>query len=150
MNSEREIREQQDPEREPRSYQSYGPEIRNYLLGILPEERREATEQRFLNDDDFHLEVEIVEEELFDDYLQNKLPEKERRLFETYFLASPLRRQRLQFARAFHHKINSKAEIPAAVVPPLPAHSFTARLYRYALAASLLVMAALGTMNYQL
>jgi len=147
MNSEREIRDHRDPEREPRNYQSYGPEIRNYLLGILPEERREATEQRFLNDDDFHLEVEIVEEELFDDYLQNKLPETERHLFESYFLASPLRRQRLQFARAFHRKISSKKE---TALTPVPIRSFTARLYPYALAACVLVMAALGTRDYQL
>ena len=61
--SEQEIRDHQDPEREPRNYQSYGREIRDYLLGTLPEDRREAIEQRIMNDDDFHLEVEIVEED---------------------------------------------------------------------------------------
>jgi hypothetical protein len=150
MNSEREIRDHQDPEREPRDYQGLGREIRDYLLGVLPEERREKIEQRFFSDDDFHLEVEIVEEELFDDYLQNRLPEPERRLFETHFLASPLRHQRLQFARAFHDKIRSKTETQVTPVVPLPARSFTARLYPYALAACLLVMAVLGTMDYQL
>jgi len=94
--------------------------------------------------------VEIVEEELFDAYLQNKLTEAERRLFETHFLASPLRRQRLQFARVFQHKIGPQKEVPVAPVLPLPARSFTAGLYPYALAASLLVIAALGTLDYQL
>jgi hypothetical protein len=147
MNSEQEIRDHQDPEREPRNYQSYGREIREYLLGVLTEDRRDAIEQRCLNDDDFHQEMEIVEEELFDEYLQSKLTEAERRLFETHFLASPLRRQRLQFARAFHNKINLKTEIS---VNPVTGRFFTARLYPYALAACLLVMAALGTMDYQL
>ena len=124
MNSEREIRDHQDPEREPRDYQGFGREVRDYLLGVLPEKRREEIEQRFFSDDDFHLEVEIVEEELFDDYLQNKLPEPERRLFETHFLASPLRRKRLQFARAFHDKISSKTEVPVTPVLPLPATLF--------------------------
>jgi hypothetical protein len=150
MNSEREIRDHQDPEREPRDYQGFGREIRDYLLGVLPKKRREEIEQRFFSDDDFHLEVEIVEGGLFDDYLQDKLPEPERHLFETHFLASPLRRQRLQFARAFHDKTSSKTETQVTPVLPLPARSFTARLYPYALAACLLVMAALGTMDYQL
>src|SRR5690242_5480893 len=150
MNSEREIRDQQDPEREPRDYQGLGREIRDYLLGALPEKRRDEIEQKFFEDDDFHLEVEIVEEELFDDYLQNKLPEPERHRFETHFLASPLRRQRLQFARVFQHKIGPQKEVPVAPVLPLPARSFTAGLYPYALAASLLVIAALGTLDYQL
>jgi hypothetical protein len=150
MNSEREVRDHQDPERVPRDYQGFGREVRDYLLGALPEKRREEIEQKFFEDDDFHLEVEIVEEELFDDYLQKKLSDQERRLFETHFLASPLRRQRLQFARAFHHKINSTPVVPVTPVLPLPARSFTARLYPYALAASLLVMAALGTLDYHL
>src|SRR5438309_8905837 len=145
MNPERETRDHQDPEREPRDYQGFGREIRDYLLGVLPEERREAIEQRFLNDDDFHLEVEIVEEELFDGYLQNKLTEPERRLFETHFLASPLRRQRLQFARAFQDKISSKTAIPVTPVRVLPARFFT-RLYPYALAVCLLAMSVLGTL----
>src|ERR1700739_1296313 len=113
MNSEREIRDHQDPEREPRDYQRHGREIRDYLLGVLPEKQREEIEQRFFSDDDFHLEVEIVEGELFDDYLQNRLPGPERRLFETHFLASPLRRKRLQFARAFHNKLSSETQTPA-------------------------------------
>jgi hypothetical protein len=150
MNSEREIRDHQNPEREPRNYQRYGREIRDYLLGVLPEKQREEIEQRFFSDDDFHLEVEIVEEELFDDYLQTKLPGPERRLFETNFLASPVRRQRLQFTRAFYHKTSPKTEIPVTPVLPLPARSFTARLYPYSLAACLLVVAVLGTMDYQL
>lgn len=140
MNSEREIRD----------HQGFGREIRDYLLGVLPEKQREEIEQRLFSDDDFHLEVEIVEEELFDDYLQNRLLELERRLFETHFLASPLRRQRLQFARAFNDKISSKTEVPVTPALPLPARSFTARLYPYALAACFLLMAVLGTLDYRL
>ena len=150
MNSEREIRDHQDPEREPRDYQRYGREVRDYLLGVLPEKQREEIEQRYFSDDGFHLEVEIVEEELFDDYLRNKLPEPQRRLFEANFLASPLRRKRLQFARAFHDKISSKTETQVTPVTPLPARSFAARLYPYALAACLLVITVLGTLDYRL
>lgn len=150
MNSEREIRDHQDPGRGPRDYQGFGREIRDYLLGALLEKRREEIEQKFFEDDDFHLEVEIVEEELFDDYLQNNLPEPERRLFETHFLASPLRQKRLKFARAFHHKISLNPDTHVTSVLPLPARSFTTQMYPYALAASLLVMAALGTLDYQL
>jgi hypothetical protein len=117
-------------------------EIRDFLLGRLPAERREEVERRILVEDEFHLEIEIVENELLDDYVRERLVESERRLFELNFLASPLRRQRLKLARAFQDKIN------AAAVPAL-ARIFTGRLYPYALAASLVLAAFTGALSYR-
>jgi len=119
-------------------------EIRDYLLGALPAERLQNVEQRILADDEFHQEIEIAEEELLDDYVRGRLPPQERRLFEEHFLASPLRRQRLKFARAFQEKLNS----PAPATP----RAFLARsadLYRYALVASLILAAFLGSVSYR-
>lgn len=119
-------------------------EIRDYLLGAVPSERREQIEQRILANDEFHLEVEIAEEELFDDYVRENLSASERRLFETNFLASPHRRQRLRFARAFRDKIDS-----TKVAPTTPVRVFRANLYRAALAASLIVAGLMGILTYQ-
>ncbi len=117
-------------------------EIRDYLLGALPPGRREEIEQRIMSDDDFHLEIELAEDELLDDYARERLPEPERRLFEANFLASPLRQQRLKFARALQDKI----KLPSPPPPP----PFPIRLYSYALAAFFIIMVCLGAWNYQL
>jgi hypothetical protein len=118
-------------------------EIRYYLLGILAAERRQEVDKRILTDDDFHQEVEIAEEELLDDYVRGNLAVQECRLFEEHFLASPLRRRRLTFARAFHEKINA----PAYAAPGVLLKRSTA-FYRYALVASLTLAAVLGGVGY--
>lgn len=117
-------------------------DIHGYLLGTLPPDRLEEIEQRILTDDDFHEEVEIAEEELLDSYAQGKLVGQERQLFEAYFLASPLRQERLKFAIAFQKKLNRD---PRTVVSPFRNPII---FYRYALAASVLLAAVLGGTNY--
>lgn len=119
-------------------------QIREYLLGVLPAEHREEIEQQILSDDDFHQEVEIEEEELLDDYVCGRLPEPDRQLFETNFLTSTLRQQRLRFARALQSKTSTSAD---AVRPPV--HVSLGRFYPYALAASVLLAGFLGVVNYQ-
>src|SRR5215472_2081559 len=119
-------------------------QIREYLLGVLPAERREEVEQQILTDDDFHQEVEMAEEELVDDYVSGELPAADRRLFETNFLTSPFRRQKLQFARALQRAVDARAGTTRfeRIIP-------LARFYPYALAAAILVAAFLGVLDYQ-
>ena len=88
-------------------------EIHDYLMGRLTPERAEQIEQRILTDDAFHEEVEIVEEELLDRYAQGRISGEERLLFDRHFFASPLRKQKLTFARALQTKIDSEKNAPA-------------------------------------
>jgi hypothetical protein len=118
-------------------------DIHDYLLGSLPPDRLDEIEQRILTNNDFHLEVEIAEEELLDRYAQGKMVGQERERFEKYFLASPLRQQRLKFALAFQKKLNS-----AAHSSPSRIHTRPASFYPYALAASLVLAAFLGATSY--
>jgi len=119
-------------------------EIHDYLMGRLAPERAEQIEQRILTDDDFHEEVEIMEEEMLDRYAQGRIPEEDRLLFERHFLASPLRKQKLTFALALQTKIDSIKNKPAAFTARLPA------LYPYTLAACGLALVALGFISYRL
>jgi hypothetical protein len=116
-----------------------------YLLGKLPSERLEAIEQQILLDDDFHQEMKIAEEELLDNYIYGKLNQDDRQLFETNFLASDLRQQQLRFALALKRKVGTEKrrsyQAPAV-------RSFNR--YAYALAASILLAAILGLLNYRL
>jgi hypothetical protein len=117
------------------------PEIRDYLLGRLSPQRQEQVENKIFSDDDFHEEVEIVEEELLDQYARGEITGEEKRFFEQHFLASPLRKQKLAFSQALQTKANS----PERIIPR-PVSTF----YLYALAACVLSLVALGLVSYRL
>lgn len=118
--------------------------IEAYLLGTLPSELVEQIEKRILTDDAFHEEVAITEEELLDSYVQGRMSEEKRVLFERHFLASPLRKQKLMFARGLQSKIDA-----IKTVPSLPRTRFPA-VYPYALGACALALVALGIGTYRL
>src|SRR5262245_35237595 len=73
--------------------------IRSYLLGLLPEERWQKIEEQMLVDDDFIDSFSLIEEELIDDYLLDNLTKGERECFEIYYLSTPDRKRKMEFAR---------------------------------------------------
>lgn len=83
--------------------------IRQYLLGLAPEEELTAVDERLVTDPEFYDELLIVESELIDQYLSNELSAAERASFESHFLISRERQQQLSFARSFHNYILENA-----------------------------------------
>ena len=75
-------------------------ELRKYLLMQISEDQREKIEQRLLTNDDYFEELEIVEDELIDEFLEGGMAEAERKLFEQSVLVSPEWQGKLRFARA--------------------------------------------------
>jgi anti-sigma-K factor RskA len=74
-------------------------QIRHYLLGILaPEQQQEVEESILTNDEQLSL-VEMLEDELVDDYVQGLLSPSERTHFEQHFLCVEERRAKVRFAR---------------------------------------------------
>lgn len=84
--------------------------VRQYLLGLLPEEDRRPIEERLLADGDFFEEILISEEELIDDYVSHQLSESEVQAFETNFLVIPERRKQLRFARRLAKYVGEDSE----------------------------------------
>src|SRR5262245_26755676 len=74
--------------------------VRRYLLQDLSESERQALELRLLIDDDLAEELEIVEDELIDEYLAKELSRRERNRFEEVFLANPERKKKLNAGQA--------------------------------------------------
>jgi hypothetical protein len=70
-----------------------------YLLGELPEEQQVAVEDRAFADPSYLREIQSAEADLIDAYVRGELTADERRDFERMFLASPLRRGKVAFAR---------------------------------------------------
>ena len=79
-----------------------------YLLGSLPEAEAERLDELYITDGEFAAELSAAEKDLVDAYVQGELTGPELERFRVYYLASPLRRNRLGFAQA----LSAMAEVP--------------------------------------
>ncbi|HKQ08061.1 MAG TPA: CHAT domain-containing protein [Blastocatellia bacterium] len=77
-----------------------------YLLGELDEEAMRKIEANFFIDEMAFDELQVAENELIDRYLAGTLSRHERHRFETFFLSSPGRKERLRFARILQKYIS--------------------------------------------
>jgi hypothetical protein len=85
------------------SEQRYNNEIINpYLLGSLPEAEQERFDELSFTDEEFADALMAAEKDLVDAYLQDELAGAELEQFKAYYLASPLRREKVKLAQAFH------------------------------------------------
>lgn len=92
-------------------------QLRAYLLNELAEADRFLVESRLLAEESFFEECAAVEDELIEAYLRGDLSRDRRARFERDFLASPRRRERLEFMRSL-----------VAVLPEPATTSFLHRL----------------------
>jgi hypothetical protein len=75
--------------------------IVEYLLGRASPDDRERIEDQYMSDPDFLAEVEAVERDLVDQYVRGEIPALHA-AFETGYLVSSSRREKVEFARALH------------------------------------------------
>lgn len=91
--------------------------LRQYLLGELSDADEEKVEVRLLEDDAYFEELEVVESELMDEYVQNKVSADERAKLERRLLNSKRQQQKLAFASALDAESEARATEKAKVVP---------------------------------
>jgi hypothetical protein len=72
--------------------------LSRYLLGQLTEEEQEQIEERYFNDKEFFEQLLVVEDTLIDNYVRHRLSGVERQHFESHFMRSPERRERVEVA----------------------------------------------------
>ena len=75
--------------------------LERYLLGLLPEEDEERLDQASVEDDSVALRLRMAEDDLIEGYVRRTLATETRQRFETYYLSSPRRRERVAFAARF-------------------------------------------------
>lgn len=95
----------------------YNKEItQTYLLGTLSEDETLRLDELSIIDDDFNGFLRNVENDLVDAYVNGGLDESASKRFESFYLATPKRRQKVAFARAFHQHTDRDptTESPAA------------------------------------
>jgi hypothetical protein len=76
--------------------------ITQYLLGSLSSEEAERLDELSLTDDEFAVRLQEVENELLDAYVRGELSGQTLEQFNSFYLSSPRRRERVGFAQALH------------------------------------------------
>ncbi len=85
-----------------------------YLLGLLPEEEAARMEEVYLANDDLNDSLQAAERELIDRYVEGSLSKTERDQFESFFLCSPGRHEKLRFAKTLRaYGLKSKSKAPS-------------------------------------
>ena len=92
--------------------------VTQYLLGALPESERVRLDELSVTDDEFADALGVAEKDLVDAYVQGELSEAELGQFKSYYLASSLRRQKVEFAEAFRAWSEKEAIEDVAQVGP--------------------------------
>lgn len=82
-----------------------------YLLGELSEAWKARFEEYLFADPDCYEQLQIVEEGLIDDYVRGRLNPERRFRFETHYLISERRRQKVAFVRTM---IRAIADLPTS------------------------------------
>jgi anti-sigma factor RsiW len=75
--------------------------IVQYLLGSLSEEETERLDELCFVDDEFAERLSAVENDLVDTYVRGELSSRNLKRFDSHYLASPRRREKVKIARAF-------------------------------------------------
>jgi|ERR1043166_1379408 cell division protein FtsB len=75
--------------------------ITQYLLGTLPEVERERLDELSVTSEEFAESLSANEKDLIDAYVRGELSGTTLAQFESHYLASPIRRERVEFAEAF-------------------------------------------------
>lgn len=99
-----------------------------YLLKDLPEEELERFEDECFTSEDWPTQVELVEEDLIEDYLRNELVPGQRRSFERNYLTTTARMERVRIAAALLCHIDSCAPAVAATAAPPVKQTWLERL----------------------
>jgi hypothetical protein len=117
--------------------------LRQYLLGLLPEEKREAIDQRILSDSEFYEQLEVTEEDLVDEYLAGGLSDQERQQFEVHFAISEERQQLVRFGRGWREHLQT-AGPPARLGPHSVLNRPSLRAGLIATVSALILVAVAG------
>ena len=84
--------------------------MKRYLLGELAEPEQQELEQRLITSNEFFEELLVAEDELVDEYLHGKLSPREQEKFNSHFLCTPERREKLRFSRSLQRYVSANAE----------------------------------------
>jgi CHAT domain-containing protein len=105
-------------------------ELRSFILGDVNKKERQIIEERLMTETAYFEELAMLEEELVQDYVNQKLSAAESKKFEQHFLVTKENRQKVKFAKAMNKiadeqptekKQNFFSSLIAFFMSPIPA-----------------------------
>ncbi len=114
--------------------------IKDYLLGRLSEEAESEIEARLLTDPEFYEELSIGEDDLIEQYLSGAMSAADRDAFESHFVRSSERQQKVRFARALKKYVSVDADQPQEIPTRPTIFPFRTQVISYLVAAAVLVV----------
>ncbi len=124
-----------------------------YLLGDLPEDERVRLEKEYFTDHETLQLLNSVEDDLIDAYVRGGLLPSQREQFKSYFLDSPSKQQRVEFARTLWVVLRDR-EAPAAQGKTTKVTGWrrfgTGQVLAATLSAAVLLLAFLTIQNWRL
>ena len=87
--------------------------LTQYLLGSLPDGETEHLDELSFTDDEFADALRVAEKDLVDAYVQGELTGADLEQFKSSYLASPLRREKVKFERAFQDFVEKHVVVKA-------------------------------------
>lgn len=85
-----------------------------YLLGVLPVDEAEPVEEASIVDDDVAARLNAMEHDLIDNYIRGEMEGSSLTKFQSWYLSSPLRAQKVEAARALLSIADSASDgVPA-------------------------------------
>ena len=93
--------------------------ITQYLLGSLSPDETERLDELSLADHEFAGRLQVLENELIDAYVEGELSGQTLEHFNSFYLSSPKRRERVRFAQALH-TVSERAAVGQPAVNQQP------------------------------
>jgi hypothetical protein len=124
-------------------------QLERYLLGLLPDGQAERLDQASIEDDGVASRLRIVEDDLIDGYVRGTLEPETLRRFESYYLSSNRRRERVAFAARFLAAVDRAAADVGAISevngsPGVESRSLHSRLRLMLTSAAAVLIAVSG------
>lgn len=96
--------------------------LSRYLLGSLPAEEAERLDELSVADDEFPLRLDAVENDLVDAFARGDLSGEALERFQKFYLSSPRRRGKVEFAKTFLRfgERTASAVAGATMLPAIP------------------------------
>ncbi len=115
-----------------------------YLLRLLPDDEEEQLDEMSIADEETAWRLRVAENDLVDAYVNGALTGDTLARFESYFLASERRREKVKFARSLRTAASARAARSAPGPLTAPARTW----WGFAAAATLVLVAG-GTLVWQ-
>ncbi|HEV3041659.1 MAG TPA: hypothetical protein VHA33_28095 [Candidatus Angelobacter sp.] len=120
--------------------------LRKYLLGTLEPQGCDEIEEQLLSNEEFARLIDLIEDEIIEEYVDGSLTPKDQQAVETYFLRPPSRQKKLKFARMLRTQFREETEVESvpARTPLSPHRTWLYWTVAGALAAMFVITASLG------